>query len=205
MSPASDFAAQLAQVKARCADLESAVEGLRGENANLRDRFVEVESRYVSLTSRFVAICQMHGARDRGQVLERMHEVVANLVGCEEFAIFLTSAAGVLGLERAMGVEPDAMEALLRDDSIAECVRSAQPRFGFDADDRHVTACLPIGCKGEVVGLLLLFSLLPQKQVLQPSDRELLVLMCDHAATAVLSADALAMSAAGTPRTGDPS
>lgn len=203
MSGTDDFSEQLAQVRTRCAELEGAVEGLRGENASLRDRFVEVESRYVSLTSRFVAICQMHGARDRGQILERMHEVVANLVGCEEFAVFLKDpSTGALTLARSMGVEAEAMDELIaRGAEIQACIRDGQARFDFVDDALPLSACVPIGCKGEVAGVLILLSMLPQKQRLQPSDRELLTLMCDHAATAVLSADAIAHRTNGT---GDP-
>jgi len=58
------------------------------ENESVSGRFVEIETLNTNLANLYVALHQLHGGIDRQQVLAAIREIVINLIGSEDFAIF---------------------------------------------------------------------------------------------------------------------
>jgi hypothetical protein len=90
---------------------EEYVQGLLAENERLRVLVdglkAESEAQVANLASLYVAVTSVHGALDRPSVLSSVQEIVTNLIGSEEMAIFETDAArGRLRLLASMGIEP---------------------------------------------------------------------------------------------------
>ena len=87
------------------------MQGLLAENQRLRllvdGLKAESEAQVANLASLYVAVTSMHGALDRPSVLSSVQEIVTNLIGSEEMAIFeIDPAQGRLTLLASIGIEP---------------------------------------------------------------------------------------------------
>src|SRR5512134_1214026 len=87
------------------------VQELHAENERLRTLVdslkAESEAQVSGLASLYVAVTSVHGALDRPTMLSSVQEIVTNLIGSEEMAIFEADAArGRLTLLASMGIEP---------------------------------------------------------------------------------------------------
>jgi len=96
---------------------EEYVQGLLAENERLRllvdGLKAESEAQVANLASLYVAVTSVHGALDRPSVLSSVQEIVTNLIGSEEMAIFETDAAqGRLTLLASMGIEPGSYQGI---------------------------------------------------------------------------------------------
>ena len=137
-----------------------------------------------SLTAKaktYAARMRLQATLDQADALEAVREVTANLIGCEEVALYkVDEAKAVLWLYWSFGIDPnkhfcfDVMkESRLRDAIAGEIVfRQSRSDDKLLAIDEPVSALVPIRREGSTVGLLILFRLLPQKPGLDPSDRE---------------------------------
>jgi hypothetical protein len=178
---------------------------LLAENVRLRDRlmalqaemeqqsrkyseeYVEVEKRNNTLLNLYVATYRLHGTIDRAEVVESIRDIVANLVGCEEQALF-EMEDGRLRLVDFVGIDPDKWrEVSLGQGPVGQAAQSGDIYVAEQpaTDDVSPTACVPLKLNGEVTGAIALFRMLPQKPVLEESDTELFDLLVTHAATAL--------------------
>src|SRR5262245_33213373 len=89
---------------------EDYVQGLQAENERLRTLVdslkAESEAQVSNLASLYVAVTSVHGALDRPSVLSSVQEIVTNLIGSEEMAIFEIDNANRLVLLASTGIEP---------------------------------------------------------------------------------------------------
>jgi hypothetical protein len=173
------------------------------EGGRLAARYLEVEEQNANLANLYVASYRLHGTLDRDDVLEAIQEIVANLVGSEQLAIYSTRSDGG-GLERvaAVGISPEPPLTIpLGQGLIGAAVRDGQTCI-FDLTDepgrlpheRDLTACVVLRLDGAVTGVLAIFRLLPQKTAFGPLDRELFDLLATHAATALFCTELVARS-----------
>jgi GAF domain-containing protein len=132
------------------------------ENRRLAAELAAAEQRVGQLAQLQAAILQLHGAHTVADVLRVIKEIVANLVGSEEMGIYLR--------------QPDDSLTLL--DGIG--AGAAQADGPGDA-----IVSVPLRHQGQVVGLIAIFRLLPQKPGIEPIDRELFTLLSTHAAVAL--------------------
>ena len=58
------------------------------ENARLTERYLAAEQQVSDLANLYVAVNSLHGATEPPRVVAALREIVANLVGSEEFALF---------------------------------------------------------------------------------------------------------------------
>jgi hypothetical protein len=156
-------------------------------------RYVEVERENSNLANLYVASYRLHSTLERSEVLEVIHEIVTNLVGCEEMVLYETRPDGVLSALSAQGLD----KTLLRPipfgvgliGQAAETgetyVAPTRDGAGGRGEEAHLTACVPLRLGERVIGALALFRLLPQKAGLELLDRELFDLLATHAATAL--------------------
>jgi hypothetical protein len=180
------------------ADTEAYVQGLQAENERLRmlveSLKAESEAQVSNLASLYVAVTSVHGALDRPAVLSSVQEIVTNLIGSEEMAIFEIDASNQrLTLLASMGIDPGAyQEIYLGEGAIGRAAatgeRVIRPGGGSVTEDGEasLTACIPLKVAGRVVGVLAVFRLLPHKGRLDAIDLDLFDVLAAHAASALL-------------------
>jgi hypothetical protein len=187
---------------------------LREELARTEDRkrefsaqFAEVERQNSNLANLYVASYRLHGTLDREEILAGVQEILANLVGCEQTAVFdLTEDRSALRLVSANGIERDRYRTVpLGRGPIGAAAASGEAFLaGPGAGERSpeepdLTACIPLRLDGRVIGAIAMFRLLPQKAGIEELDRELFDLLATHAATALYCADLHARLASPSP------
>ena len=161
------------------------------ESRSYAQQFAEIEERNMNLANLYVSSYQLHGTLDRGAVLESIKEILINLIGCEELAVFeLSEDAESLDLVTSFGIDEAHYRSIsIRDHVLGKLVSTGGTYIGGTApaleDSLHVTACLPLTLDGRVTGAIVLFSLLPHKPGLRELDFELFDLLGTHAATAL--------------------
>ncbi len=173
-------------------DSERQIEKISLANQEALNRYHTVAAQNASLANLYVATYQLHEAVDREAVLSCIREVIANLIGCEEVAIFEMDGPR-LRLATAFGVEPPCDSIPLGEGAIGSAAQGGQifvaapdkpdPR---SAAERDLSACVPLKVDGTVIGAVALFRLLPQKyDGFTELDWELLNLLATHGATAL--------------------
>ena len=177
---------------------EEYVQGLLAENERLHMLVdglkAESEAQVANLASLYVAVTSVHGALDRPSVLSSVQEIVTNLIGSEEMAIFETDAGhGRLTLLASMGIDPGRYQEIRLGEgaigkSAATGERLIRPGGGSltEDGDASLTACIPLKVAGRVVGVLAVFRLLPHKGALDAVDIDLFDVLAAHAASALL-------------------
>jgi hypothetical protein len=172
---------------------EQLEEALR-ENARLTERYLAAEQQVSDLANLYVAVNSLHGATEPADVIAALREIVANLVGSEEFALFETEPrSGHIRLVAASGVAAFRFETVEIGNGIigtvAETGRPYVRRQGGDGQsgsDESITACLPLRIGTSVSGVLAIFHLLPHKGALEDPDVDLFELLSAHVAPALL-------------------
>lgn len=161
------------------------------ETRSFANQFAEIEQRNMNLANLYVASYQLHGTLDRDSVLDSIREIVINLIGCEELAVFeLREDGSSLDLVTSFGVDVEAYRHVsLGEHAIGKLAATGDTYIAgamAPGDDAPlVTACLPLKLDGRVTGAIVLFKLLPHKAQLQELDFELFDLLGTHAATAL--------------------
>jgi len=174
--------------------LQTQIEGIQAETRRYSSRYAEIEQQNSNLANLYVASYRLHGTLDRTEVVAAIQEILANLIGSEEAALFeLDPATQTLELAASFGADP------------AECPRvpvgtgvigqAASTGEIFVADPGHppaaegiesrLTACVPLRLESRVTGVIAIFGLLPQKGAIEDLDRELFDLLATQAAFAL--------------------
>ena len=171
--------------------LQRQLSEVEGESRNYAQQFAEIEERNMNLANLYVSSYQLHGTLDRGAVLESIKEILINLIGCEELAVFeLSEDEASLDLVTSFGIDEDQYRSIsITDHVFGKLVSTGGTYIGGSAaspgEPVSVTACLPLKLDGRVTGAIVLFSLLPHKPGLRELDFELFDLLGTHAATAL--------------------
>ena len=176
--------------------LEKQIEEISLANQQALDRYHTVAAQNASLANLYVATYQLHETVEREAVLSGMREVIANLIGCEEMAIFEVDGA-VLRLAKSFGMVPPREAIPLGQGVIGAAARSGEifvagPTGKAESrppEERDLSACVPLKIDRNVIGAVALFRLLPQKyEGFTELDWELLNLLATHGATALYCA-----------------
>ena len=167
------------------------------EQQDLRVRYGRLEEQNATLAALYVACQSLHHSLKRSEVLLSVREIVANLIGCEEYALFMSAPDGLLRLVDSLGLDPvkhDCSGSVMN--HITNVLQTGEP---FWAEDHgltgeigmpaELTACIPLRRDGAVTGVLALFRLLPQKFELHEMDRDLLRLLEVQLALALYCAE----------------
>jgi len=176
------------------ARLQSQLDGVKDESERYSARYAEVEQQNSNLANLYVASYRLHGTLSRKEVLDTIQEIVANLIGSEEAALFeLDPAAHTLKLAASFGAGPDTRRSIPLGDGLIGRAAAAGEIYVADPDaapseaegERNLTACIPLVLDGRVSGAIVIYRLLPQKAGVEDVDRELFDLLATHAATAL--------------------
>jgi hypothetical protein len=174
--------------------LQGAIQQIEAESRSFSTRYADVESENTNLANLYVASYRLHGTVERREVLVSIQEIVANLIGSEEMAIFELAPDGeALSLIASIGVDPSRYRAIpVGSGIIGRTILSGETFVVHGPDARgelpqevDLTACIPLKLDGRVTGAIALFRLLPQKAGFEAIDKELFELLATHAATAL--------------------
>jgi len=175
-------------------DLRRQLAEVEAANMNSSRQYFEVEQQNNNLANLYVASFQLHSTLDRGEVLAAIQEIVINLIGSEELAIYeLDDDGRELRLVGSFGIDPGSYATVpLGAGVIGRAALSGEIYLaakGVDpsrtARETNLTACVPLKLGDQVRGVLAIFRLLPQKNGLEAIDYELFNLLAAHAATAL--------------------
>jgi putative methionine-R-sulfoxide reductase with GAF domain len=179
--------------------LTDRTEEIASENQDFVQRYIEVEEQNESLANLYVASHNLHSTLDPQEVLQCIKEILINMVGSEEFGIFIvdddTSELILAGYEGEMVQLMDKRNMKFGDGLEGMVAQSGEPFFTDDAgEDGNICACIPLKVKERVVGVISIYRLLGHKQGLTSIDYKLLELLAGHAATALVSSKLHAMT-----------
>ncbi len=179
-------------------DLRRQLAEVEAANQSSSRQYFEVEQQNNNLANLYVASFQLHSTLDRGEVLAAIKEIVINLIGSEELAIYEMDDDGrELKLVGSFGIDPGTYATVPvgagvigRTAVSGEIYLAANlAAKGLDpsrtARETNLTACVPLKLGDQVRGALAIFRLLPQKNGLEAIDYELFNLLAAHAATAL--------------------
>jgi len=164
------------------------------ENQDFANRYVEIEEENNMLANLYIASFQLHSTLDFKEVTQIILEIVINLIGAEEFGVLLLD-------EKTNRLEPVACEGLelgqlpsvgVGQGIIGGSVKSGENYFiasmeGYQRDFLKPIVCIPLKIKEHVIGVIVIYKLLTQKDQFTNVDYELFSLLAGHAATAVFS------------------
>ena len=195
--------ATVAKLEREKADALAAFAKVEAERRELSAQFVDGERNQAGIASLYVATDRLHASLDRREVLVAIQEIITNLIGCEELAVFEVDASGsALELAVSMGIDEERFAFVsFGEGPIGQVASSGAPYFAsapakssrrgrtsshsLEAEAMGLTACIPL-MRGEVVtGAIAVFRLLAHKAALTEMDRELLSVLIPHAALAL--------------------
>jgi GAF domain-containing protein len=182
----------LQAVKRRLRQLESAADAFDRQRGELEQKLSGAQRRTAELSRQLVTVRRLHSSLERGELLLAVEEIVASLIGCEEWAVFEKSnATSPLAPIKAVGLSLEELAALGHAHGpIARCAATGElwvveDRGAGSRSEPRLTACVPLQLGENVVGVLALFRLLDHKAELENADVELLDLLAAHAGTAL--------------------
>ncbi len=181
---------ELEHHRAEAEHLRGRVAELEAENRRVCDQYVASLDRAMDIGNLYVALRRLHGGLNRGEILSALQEIVVNLVGSEELAIFERQGDRLVAAS-SMGVAPEQLRDVpLGSGPIGRA--AAEGRIlvadAGAADGPGLSACVPLKLGEEVVGAIAIFRLLGQKTGIGEGDRELFEVLATHAALALRSA-----------------
>ena len=168
------------------------------ENKDFANRYIEIEEQNNNLANLYVASYQLHSTLDFREVIQIVQEIVINLIGAEAFAILLldekTNELKTIASE-GEDVMPgtENISCRLGDGVIGSVARTGESYYiNQDINGGAVTldkplAAVPLKIKEHVIGVIVIYRLLQQKDAFTAVDYELFSLLAAHAATAIFS------------------
>ncbi len=181
------------RLRARLAELEA-------ENQRISDDYVAVQEKSTDLAQLYVALERLHGGVTRADTLAAIQEIVVNLVGSEELAVF-ERRNGALSLVHAFGVAPRTLDALpLAEGAVGRAATGVRYlATGGEAapGEEDLTAAIPLRAGDSVAGVLAIFRLLGHKPVLEEADHAVFDLLSTHAGLALWLRDPRGPATAG--------
>lgn len=165
---------------------------VESENIDFANRYVEIEAENNSLARLYIATYQLHATLDFREVLKIISEIIINLIGGEEFAIFLLDEnAGTLQAMAGEGVVVQDLPVFALGQGVPGMVaREGESFFSETLDGlepEKPLACIPLKIKNRVIGVLAVYRLFIQKRRFAEIDHELFTLLAGHAATAIFA------------------
>lgn len=164
-------------------------------------RFREMEDEFANLANLFVASSSLHSSLSPRAVTRRLKEVLEQLVGAEQFGVYLVARDGrTLNPIAVVGLPMDspAPEALAHG-LLGEVARSGVARIDDDGDPSLGTiekppAVFPLQIDDNIVGVVAIFRSFGQKTKFSTVDFELFRLLGQHAAAALMSSGLFAQA-----------
>src|SRR5688500_14516171 len=164
------------------------------ENKDFANRYIEIEEQNNNLANLYVASYQLHSTLDFREVIQIVQEIIINLVGAESFALLLLDEK--TGELRTIAWEGDDVVPGLDNviiqpgqGTLGECARAGESYYA-DLSDHTVrierpVAAAPLKIQYHIIGMIVIYKLLQQKDAFSAVDFELFSLLAAQAATAI--------------------
>lgn len=156
---------------------------LQAQLTRLREDKRRLEQRVSRLMRLFTISQTLHEPRDRPALLVALTDIVVNIIGAEELAIFeLDPGGGMLTLRSSQGIPAERFQRVpLGEGHIGRCALSGQTYLAGREDAAlgpgdlpAPSSCVPLLLGERVLGVVAIFKLLSHKVGYSPTDRELL-------------------------------
>ncbi|HYM60414.1 MAG TPA: GAF domain-containing protein [Thermoanaerobaculia bacterium] len=162
------------------------------QSRTFAEQYTEVEQQNANLANLYVASYRLHSTLDKSEVLAAIQEIIINLIGSEEIAIFeRAEGSDMLSLVASVGVDEAEYSAVRLGRGVIGSAAATGEIYirtnGAAAvqENTGLTACIPLVLQGRVLGVVAVFRLLQQKSGVEAIDRELFDLLGTHAAVAL--------------------
>jgi len=164
---------------------------LRVQQLSLRE---QIERNHFLLMRLNAANARLIQSLEQGDVFEAIAEIIANLIGSEEVAVFdykpaeQTFSLAWSSRDEVDGLQPFLCGAGMFGSAVRQGMsqfQERQPETALLPHERNLTACIVLKAGGEIVGVIAIFGLLPQKDNLEWADFELLKFLETYAAVAI--------------------
>lgn len=167
------------------------------ENKDFVSRYIEIEEENNNMANLYVASYQLHSTLDFQEVISIIMEIIINLIGAEIFGILLLDEK--ISTLSAVAMEGFHVEEFPRirsgDGIIGEAIATGQSYYHETGtkvegplDTLNPIVCVPLKIKERIIGAVVIYRLLRQKEKFENVDYELFTLLAGHAATAIFSA-----------------
>lgn len=163
------------------------------ENQDFANKYVEIEHENNMLANLYIASYQLHSTLDIKEVLTIIMEVIINLIGAEQFALFLfDEKSNILKSVASEGID-DLPIIKFGEGVIGEAAKSGTEYFKEDMsvqgtpDPNDPLVCIPMKIKERVIGTIVIYKLLTQKDSFNDLDYEMFSMLAGHTATAIFS------------------
>jgi nitrate/nitrite-specific signal transduction histidine kinase len=201
-SVSSDEAQRLREQVAQLAEenrrIQQRFREVEEENKDFANRYIEIEEQNNNLANLYVASYQLHSTLDFREVIQIVQEIVINLIGAESFAILLLDektnelkTIAYEGEDVMQGIE--SISTRLGEGVLGTVAKTGESYYvNQDVEGGAITlekplAAVPLKIKEHVIGLIVIYRLLQQKDAFSAVDYELFSLLAAHAATAIFS------------------
>ena len=163
--------------------------------ADFAPRFEEVERELANFASLYVATAGLHAAETVGVALRSVGELMTQLLGAEAYALYFVADEGdELVAILTAGVDPAAVARVpVGTGPIGRAFLTGEISHATDRDVSRLSleepvAVVPLSLGGRVHGVAAVFATLPHKAAFVPSDEDLLRLLSEQAARALVDA-----------------
>lgn len=170
---------------------------VEAENQEFAQKYAAVEQQNNNLANLYVASYRLHSTLEFQEVVNIIKEIVINLIGSEMFGVFLKDEElNTLRLMTHEGLE--GRKVLPIPIGVGVAGRAAEKGESYfsgtkEAGDEPI-ACIPLKIENRLLGMIVIYQLLRQKDGFSPVDFDLFSLMADHAATAIYCSQLHALS-----------
>lgn len=184
---AHEAAAHAAEERDRLRERLAAAEA---ESQRLCDDYVGLQEKSTELAQLFVVLERIHGSRTREEALAAIQEIVINVIGSEELAVF-ERRGEALALAQSFGIDPEPLRSVRVGEGViggaAASGRSwiAGREAATSPLEQDLSAVIPLVAHDETVGAIAVFRLLGHKPGFGESDRTVFDLLSGHAGLAL--------------------
>ncbi len=182
------------EIMAQVIELEHRLRQLETENRSLNELCGQLQEQNEAISNLYVAKHRLHASLDATEVMRIVRDIMVELVGGKEFAIYLLDPRQKI-LRRVTGggtvKRPETVA--LGDGHLGRVAAAGRPFYlettgeGERSPDVPL-AVIPLRSETESIGIIAIWQLLPHKNGFTPVDHQLLELVAEHAPTALKSA-----------------
>lgn len=182
------------ELRERLEKLSARFDETERENKDFAQRYVAIQSQNDNLLNLYVASYQLHSTLNPSEVVNVIEEIILNLIGAEQYFVYMKDDKRKLPIILAgEGPEgPIRAKSLSKVDPVlTDVLHNGKVYFREEGESNspHL-ACTPLKVKDDVVGAISITKLLDhKKEGFTTIDYELLSLLADHAATALVSSN----------------
>lgn len=182
------------EILAQVVELEHRLKQLETENRSLSDLCSQLQQQNEAISNLYVAKHRLHASLDATEVMRIVKDILVELVGADEFGIYLLDPRSKL-LRRVTGggakKHPETVP--LGEGHLGRVGRVGKPFYYGDGDGPERTpevplAVIPLRGESDTIGVISIWQLLPHKDGFTPIDHQLLELVAEHAPNALKAA-----------------